>query len=112
MVASAPRIEDVVIDFYNWSRDCIISGYNIVGFDLKFIKKVANRLGLSFNNTVIDAYIVAKQANIHPSNYKLGTVVKLLGLTLTGAHRAFNDAYATAQVLMELNRKKKPEEKD
>lgn len=81
-------------------------------FDLKFIKKVANRLGLSFNNTVIDAYIVAKQANIHPSNYKLGTVVKLLGLTLTGAHRAFNDAYATAQVLMELNRKKKPEEKD
>ena len=112
MVANAPRIEDVVIDFYNWSRDCIISGYNIVGFDLKFIKKVANRLGLSFNNTVIDAYIVAKQANIHPSNYKLGTVVKLLGLTLTGAHRAFNDAYATAQVLMELNRKKKPEEKD
>ena len=104
MVKDAPKIEDVIIDFYNWTRDCVISGYNIVGFDLKFIKKVTNKLGLPFDNTVIDAYIVAKQANIHPSNYKLGTVVKTLGLTLTGAHRAFNDAYATAQVLMELNR--------
>ena len=106
MVKDAPKIEDVIIDFYNWTRGCVISGYNIVGFDLKFIKKVTNKLGLPFDNTVIDAYIVAKQANIHPSNYKLGTVVKTLGLTLTGAHRAFNDAYATAQVLMELNRKK------
>lgn len=106
MVQDAPKIEDVIIDFYNWTRGCIISGYNIVGFDLKFIKKITNKLCLPFDNTVIDAYIVAKQSNIHPSNYKLGTVVKALGLTLTGAHRAFNDAYATAQVLMELNRKK------
>lgn len=106
MVAKAPKIEDVIIDFYNWSKDCIISGYNIVGFDLKFVKKITNKLHLPFTNTVIDAYIVAKQANINPSNYKLGTVVKFLGLKLEGAHRAFNDAYATAQVLMELNRKK------
>ena len=106
MVANAPKIEDVIIDFYNWTRDCIISGYNIVGFDLKFVKKIINKLGLPFDNTVIDAFIVAKQANIYPSNYKLATVVKTLGLTLSGAHRAFNDAYATAQVLMELNRKK------
>ncbi len=106
MVEKAPKIEDVIIDFYNWTRGCVISGYNIVGFDLKFVKKITNRLGLPFDNTVIDAYIVAKQANIYPSNYKLATVVKCLGLKLEGAHRAFNDAYATAQVLMELNKKK------
>lgn len=111
MVAKAPKIEDVIIDFYEWSKDCIISGYNIVGFDLKFVKKITNKLHLPFANTVIDTYIVAKQANINPSNYKLGTVVKFLGLKLEGAHRAFNDAYATAQVLMELN-KKKPKDAD
>ena len=55
---------------------------------------------------------MAKQANIHPANYKLGSVVKYLGLKLEGAHRAFNDAYATAQVLMELNRKKPKESND
>ena len=106
MVANAPRIEDVIYDFYEWSRGCIISGYNIVGFDLKFVKKVADRIGVKFDNEVIDAYIVARQSSIKPSNYKLGTVVKALGLTLNDAHRAYNDAYATAQVLMELNKSK------
>ena len=107
MVAHAPQIEDVIIDFYEWTRDCIISGYNVIGFDLKFVKKVGNRLGLMFDNTVIDTMIVVRQSKLRTSNYKLGTVVKALGLTLNDAHRAFNDAYATAQVLMELNKNKK-----
>ena len=70
------------------------------------ISYLCNKLNIPFTNTVIDAYIVAKQAKINPGNYKLGTVVKYLGLKLEGAHRAFNDAYATAQVLMELNKRK------
>lgn len=106
MVAHAPRIEDVIYDFYEWSRNCVISGYNIVGFDMKFLKKVANSIGLNFDNEVIDTYIIAKQSKLRASNYKLGTVVKALGLTLNDAHRAYNDAYATAQVLMELNKLK------
>ncbi len=106
MVRYAPRIEDVVYDFYEWSRDCIISGYNIIGFDMKFILKVAKQINLTFDNEIIDAYIVARQSSLRTTNYKLGTVVKALGLTLNDAHRAYNDAYATAQVLMELNKAK------
>lgn len=106
MVADAPRVEDVVYDFYDWSRGCIISGYNIVGFDMKFLKKVADRIGVKFDNEVVDAFIIARQSNLKTGNFKLGTVVKALGLTLEDAHRAYNDAHATAQVLMELNRKK------
>jgi len=37
-------------------------------------------------------------------NYKLGTVVKHLKLTLDNAHRAFFDALATAEVLLELTK--------
>ena len=106
MVQNSPMVEDVIYDFYEWSRGCIISGYNIVGFDMKFLKKVADRINIKFDNEVIDAYIVARQAPIKPQNYKLGTLVKYLGLTLKDAHRAYNDAYATAQVLMELNKNK------
>ena len=107
MVAHAPRIEDVVYDFYDWSRNCIISGYNIVGFDMKFIRKVAEKIGVKFDNELIDAFIVARQSGLRLGNYKLGTVVKALGLTLVDAHRAYNDAHATALVLMELNKRKK-----
>lgn len=107
MVANAPRPEDVVYDFYEWSRGCIISGYNIIGFDMKFIRKVAEKIGVKFDNELIDAFIVARQSGLRLGNYKLGTVVKALGLTLVDAHRAYNDAHATALVLMELNKLKK-----
>jgi len=55
----------------------------------------------------MDTLIVARQSGLRLGNYKLGTIVKALGLTLEGAHRAYNDAYATARVLMELNKSKK-----
>lgn len=106
MVAFAPKIEDVVEDFYNWSKDCILSGHNVAGFDMKFIRKAGAKVGLKFENQIIDTLIVARQSNLRVPNYKLGTLVKALGLSLVGAHRAYNDAYATAQVLMELNREK------
>ncbi len=106
MVSSAPRIEDVIYDFYEWSKGCCISGYNIIGFDLKFVQKVATEIGIKFENEVVDAFIVARQSKIKTNNYKLGTIVKALGLTLEGAHRAYNDAFATAQVLLELNKLK------
>ncbi len=106
MVADAPKIENVVYDFYEWSKDCIISGYNIVGFDMKFLKKIADKIGVKFENEVIDSFIMVRQSGLKCGNFKLGTVVKALGLTLEDAHRAYNDAFATAQVLLELNRLK------
>lgn len=106
MVANAPPIEAVIQDFYDYTRGCIISGYNIVGFDMKFLQKAAASVGLKFDNQVIDAFIVARQSGLRTGNYKLGTVVKALGLTLVDAHRAYNDAYATALVLLEFNKKK------
>lgn len=106
MVKNAPPIEAVIQDFYEYTRGCIISGYNIVGFDMKFLQKAAAGVGLKFDNQVIDAFIVARQSGVRAENYKLGTVVKALGLTLTDAHRAYNDAYATALVLLEFNKKK------
>ncbi|MBQ8908891.1 MAG: ribonuclease H-like domain-containing protein [Clostridia bacterium] len=107
MVAHAPSAEDVVYDFWEWSRGCILSGHNVVGFDIKFIRKVAEKIGVRFDNEMIDTLIVARQSGLRLGNYKLGTIVKALGITLVDAHRAYNDAYATAKVLMELNKLKK-----
>ena len=111
MVEFAPKIEDVIIDFYNWSKDCIISGYNIVGFDMKFLTKVASKIGLNFDNEIIDTMIVVRQSKLRTTNYKLTTVAKALGIDLTDAHRAYNDAHATAKVLMELHKLKKNKNK-
>lgn len=106
MVANAPSIESVIADFYDYTRGCVISGYNVVGFDMKFIQKAGKNCGLNFDNNVVDALILARTSRLRVVNYKLGTVVKALGLTLNDAHRAYNDAYATGLVLLELNKTK------
>jgi DNA polymerase-3 subunit alpha (Gram-positive type) len=107
MVAHAPKAEDVVYDFWEWSRGCILSGHNVVGFDIKFIRKVAEKIGVRFDNEMIDTLIVARQSGLKLGNYRLGTIAKALNISLVDAHRAYNDAYATAKVLMELNKLKK-----
>lgn len=107
MIADAPSLQDVILDFYNYTRGCIISGYNIIGFDMQFIRKAANKFGLKFDNQIVDAFIIAKQAGLRVTNYKLGTVAKALGVSLVDAHRAYNDAQATGQVLLELSKLKK-----
>ncbi len=106
MLKFAPSLENVIQDFYDWTRGSIISGYNIIGFDMKFIQKAGKKFGLKFDNDLLDVLIIARTSSLRVSNYKLGTVVNALGITLEGAHRAYNDAHATAQVLLALSKKK------
>ncbi|MDD4686288.1 MAG: exonuclease domain-containing protein [Clostridia bacterium] len=102
MVENAPSSEEVIKDFFLFSKDTILAGYN-VNFDMKFIEKAANEIGLSFDNEVQDIMVLARQ-NIHVGNYKLKTVVNSLGINLVDAHRAYNDAFATAEVLLKLSK--------
>ena len=103
MVEDAPPIELVIKEFYDWTRGATLSGHNIIGFDLKFIKREGENVGLEFDNPTIDTLTEARQARLNTTVYKLGTIAKLLGISLEGAHRAWNDAFATAQVLLKLN---------
>lgn len=103
MVDDAPPIEFVIRDFYDFTRGCVISGHNVIGFDIKFIRREGENVGLTFDNELIDTMNEARTSRLRISRFNLGTVVKALGLTLEGAHRAWNDAYATAQVLLKLN---------
>ncbi len=103
MVKNAPPIEFVIRDFYDFTRGCVLSGHNIIGFDIKFIRREGENVGLDFDNDLIDTLNEARVARLKISRFNLGTVTKALGISLEGAHRAWNDAFATAQVLLKLN---------
>ncbi len=103
MVANAPKIEDAIVDFYNFSKNCIISGYNNTDFDNKFLRKAYQKVGLQLLNENIDVLLLARSKHLKTPNSKLGTVAAALGIDLTGAHRAYNDAFATAKVLLKLS---------
>ena len=101
MVEDAPSIEDVIYDFYRFAENSILVGYN-VSFDMKFIQNAGKNYGINFSNEVEDAMVLARE-KVRLSNYKLKTVVKELNIVLENAHRAYNDALATAKVFLKLN---------
>ena len=71
--------------------------------DIKFIRRFGSYINLEFNNDLIDTMNEARVSRLKISRFNLGTVAKALGIELKGAHRAWNDAFATAQVLLKLN---------
>ena len=103
MVADAPVINDVIHDFMSFIDGCVLMGYNNINFDNKFIFKVLKDLGIDFKNETMDVYNIVRNSQIKPKNFKLTSVAKYLGVDLEGAHRAYNDAYATAQIFLKLN---------
>ncbi len=101
MVVDAPSIDQVLPDFYKFTYGSVLSAYNI-DFDYQFLANNGNRLRLLFDNEQIDTLKLARDKVPSLGNYKLGTVVKALNITLVNAHRALADAYATAKVFIKL----------
>ncbi len=101
MVADAPEINYVLPDFYKFCYGCTMVAHNI-SFDIGFIYNAAKKLSYNFDNPLMDTLEMSRNKLPGLKNYKLGTVVDRLNITLDHAHRAVNDATATAKVFIKL----------
>ena len=100
-VAGAHTYDEVLADFYKFTRGCILSGYN-VKFDYGFLSYYGKKCGYNFDNPLLDVYELAQKGVHGTKNLKLGTVAEKLGVVLDNAHRAVYDALAAAEVLQKL----------
>jgi DNA polymerase-3 subunit alpha (Gram-positive type) len=98
-VANAPEIEDVLADFYKFSENTVFVGHN-VSFDIGFLNASGKELGIYFDNLREDTLDIARHTLKGLKNFKLGTVLKHLGLVNEHAHRAIHDTIATAKAFM------------
>ncbi len=101
MVKDKHTIEDIIGDFYKFCDHSILVGHNI-DFDFKFVYKAGRENGYLFNHKQVDTLFLARQQLRSLKNHKLGTVADYLGVKLENAHRAVNDALATAEVFLIL----------
>lgn len=101
-VKGSPIINEALADFYKFTRNCYLSGYNIIGFDMAFLLHFGKKAGYNFDNPVLDVYKLAQKYVKGARNYKLGTVAEKLGVSLDNAHRAVYDTIATAEVLLKI----------
>lgn len=102
LVENSPTIEMALPDFYKFCEGSIIVGYNNIGFDDLFINKESKKQFYNFNNKRDDVFNIAKSKLPGLRNYKLSTVCQAENVPLIDAHRAANDALATAKLFIKL----------
>jgi len=101
MVKDAPTINYVMPDFYKFCDEATLVCQN-VAFDTSFIHNISKKLSYNFNHPTMDTMIMARQKLPGLKNYKLGTIVDKLNISLENAHRAIDDATATAKAFIKL----------
>ncbi|MDR1939297.1 MAG: ribonuclease H-like domain-containing protein [Clostridiales bacterium] len=99
----APKIRDIFHDFYKFIKGSALVAHNIE-FDIEFINRAAKLTGFKVDNDIYDTMTIARK-NYSIANYKLGTICEYFGINLTDAHRAVNDALATAEVFIKISEK-------
>ena len=104
-VKDAIKDNQALQDFYKFTRGAVLTGYNIAGFDMRFLIGQGKSCRWNFDNEVIDTLDLAKKYVFGVKNYRLGTIAEKLGVPLERAHRAVYDAQATAEVFIILMEK-------
>lgn len=95
MVLDAPPIEKVMPDFFKFSRDSILCGHNIAGYDFPILARISEKMGYNFDNELCDTLLLARRYLTELPNCKLETISKAYDIQHENAHRALSDVYAT-----------------
>lgn len=102
MVKNAPRIEDVMADFYKFCYGATLCGHNAKGFDMLVLSNEAKRSGYVFTNPVIDTLDLSVRYVKGIPNNKLSSLCAKYKIVNENAHRAYEDAISTARVLIAI----------
>ncbi|MCD8149975.1 MAG: PolC-type DNA polymerase III [Clostridiales bacterium] len=101
MVMGAPLIADALPDFMEFSEGAVMVAHN-ADFDMSFIRKNCELLGLPCDKTVLDTVSLARTLLPQLNRYKLDTVAKALKIPLNHHHRAVDDAGCTADIFIKF----------
>ncbi|WZL74883.1 PolC-type DNA polymerase III [Clostridiaceae bacterium 35-E11] len=103
MVKHQPTIDEILPRFLAFIGDSPVVAHN-AGFDTAFIKENCNRIGMHFDNPIVDTLRLAKIMLPRLKRFRLNIVAKELDVALKNHHRAVDDAEATANIFMKFLR--------
>ena len=99
MVEDAQNIENVLPQFIEFCGDAPLVAHN-AKFDMGFIRKKAENLGLKTDFCYIDTLFLSRALLTALKKHKLDVVAKHLGFAFQGHHRAVNDAEVTTRIFL------------
>jgi DNA polymerase-3 subunit epsilon/ATP-dependent DNA helicase DinG len=97
---AAPSLFSQLPRLARFVGDLPVVGHN-VGFDLAFLR----RHSVLVNNEGLDTWELSQLLVPHADRYSLGKLAEELGIALSRAHRALDDARATHSLLVALNQR-------
>ena len=100
LVKDSPKISAVMPDFIKFIEGATLVAHN-AEFDVKFLKRFATAEDYVVTNPIIDTLEMARKYLPQLKKHKLNVVADYFGI-IFHHHRALSDAYATAEVLIEL----------
>lgn len=91
MVQEAPKIEQVIGDFYDYVGDSIIVGHN-VNFDINFLyENIQKHLDARLSNDFVDVMRISKKVLTQLSHHRQEDLANYYKVSYEGAHRALVD---------------------
>ena len=101
MLSGQPTAEEALPQIMKFIGDCPIAAHN-ARFDCAILANELKRVGQSWAGPKLDTLAMARKLYPEMKSHKLGAVCKKLGVSLKDAHRAVNDAAATAHCLARM----------
>lgn len=101
MVIPYQTIDKILPEFLEFCKGSVLVAHN-ASFDIGFIKKKSEFLGIQTDFTAVDTVGLARVLLPTLSKYKLDTVAKALKISLENHHRAVDDANCTAEIYLKF----------
>ncbi|MBQ7655501.1 MAG: PHP domain-containing protein, partial [Clostridia bacterium] len=101
MLRGQPTIAEAMPKLLAFMDGCPIAAHN-AKFDCAVLDSELKRLGMEYDVPHLDTLTLARKLYPSLKSHRLGNVCKHLGVSLKDAHRAVNDAAATAQCLARM----------
>ena len=108
MLCNAPKFHEVAKRIVEITKDCILVAHN-ASFDYRVLKKEFSRLGFNYERQTICTVKLSKILLPDQPSYKLGNLIRSLGIPFSDQHRAHGDAKVTLklfEILLEKDVKK------
>ncbi len=101
LLVGQPTIAVALPVFHAFCADSVLVAHN-AAFDMRFLQLKEERLGLRFDQPVLDTLLLSAVLHPNQESHRLEAIAERLGISVIGRHTALGDAMVTGEVFLKM----------